>query len=220
MTDESRLEHHQIWAAFLSDVENKYGIYWNSFLPIFFDRMNSLMRKQMTNYVSKYGLTSSHAVYLIALAIDGPKSQKELSSFLDMDVANTCRVLKVLREKGMIYDDRKSDGDKNYRIHLTAIGKEVGEGVMASTESWMDSMMAGVDQNEMIMMRRTLLKILNNMDPNIDTYMGSKHANTFYTYLGTNPSDEPEGVFQSRRLSDKEYSCSVEQKGNDDVQKN
>ncbi len=44
-----------------------YEIYWNSYLPIFFDRMSFEMREHMTESVSEYGLTSAHAVYLIAL---------------------------------------------------------------------------------------------------------------------------------------------------------
>ena len=34
-------------------------VYWNSFLPAFFDRMSFQMRKNMTEVVSPYGLTST-----------------------------------------------------------------------------------------------------------------------------------------------------------------
>ena len=102
------------------------NIYWNSYLPIFFDRMNSCMRRHMTAEVSDYGLTSAHAVYLIAIILNGPMTQRELSAFLDMDVANTNRVIKTLREKGMVYDDRASPESRNYKIHLTEIGKKLG----------------------------------------------------------------------------------------------
>ena len=89
-------------------------VYWNSFLPAFFDRMSFQMRKNMTEVVSPYGLTSAHAVYLIALKLQDGQTLVSLSRFLDLDTANTNRVIKVLREKGFVYDDRKTENSKKY----------------------------------------------------------------------------------------------------------
>lgn len=97
-------------------------VYWNSFLPAFFDRMSFQMRKNMTEVVSPYGLTSAHAVYLIALKLQDGQTLVSLSRFLDLDTANTNRVIKVLREKGFVYDDRKTENSKKYFIYLTEAG--------------------------------------------------------------------------------------------------
>ncbi len=178
------------------------NIYWNSYLPIFFDRMNACMRKHMTGEVSNYGLTSAHAVYLIALVLNGPMTQREMSAFLDMDAANTNRVVKTLREKGMVYDDRISPDARNYRIHLTEIGRKLGKDVMDSTTRWMDDVMSVVPREDVLNMRSTLLRILNEMDPDLEDYMKSKYANQFYTYLHSNPEGEKERFFVSRRVRD------------------
>lgn len=101
----------------------QYDIFWNSFLPMFFDRMNATMRNHMTNAVSNYGITSAHAIYLIALTLRDGQTQLQLSNFLDMDPANTNRVVKVLRNKGLVYDDRKTPGSRNFAIRLTEEGR-------------------------------------------------------------------------------------------------
>lgn len=180
------------------------NIYWNSYLPIFFDRMNACMRKHMTGEVSDYGLTSAHAVYLIALVLNGPMTQREMSAFLDMDAANTNRVVKTLREKGMVYDDRASPDARNYRIHLTEIGRKLGKKVMDSTSKWMDDVMSVVPREDVLNMRSTLLRVLNEMDPDLEDYMNSKYTNQFYTYLHSNPEGEKERFFVSGRVRDRD----------------
>jgi len=162
-------------------------IYWNSYLPIFFDRMSMAMRDHMTDSVADYGLTSAHAVYMIAISLEGPMSQKELSKFLDMDPANTNRVVKVLRDKGMIYDDRVREDSRNYKIHLTTIGKELAEKAMNDTSEWMEGIMSDIPLEDIMNMRNTLIKILGKMNVDLEGYMASEYTNPFYTYLSTNP---------------------------------
>ena len=177
--------------AFPYDEEGPHA-YWNSYLPIFLDRMNMSMRRHMTEEVSEYGLTSAHAVYLIALVMNGPMTQKDLSQFLDLDAANTTRVIKVLCDKGLAYDDREAPGSRNYRIHLTVKGEELGLKVKEQTVDWMDSMMSDVSPEEIATMRTVLLKMLHRMEPNLDDYMNSKYQDPFYTYLQMNPGGDSE----------------------------
>ena len=179
---------------------DKRNLYWNSFLPIFFDRINASMRNHMTDEVSAYGLTSSHAVYLIALVLNGPMSQTELSNFLDMDPANTHRVVKVLYDKGMVYDDRINQTSRNYRLHLTEIGKKLGNQVMDSTSKWMDEALEDIPTEDILNMRNTLITILRRIEPDIDSYMNSQYTNPFYTYLLTNPPGDGEKFYVSNRV--------------------
>ncbi len=164
-----------------------YEIYWNSYLPVLFDRMSMAMREHMTESVSEYGLTSAHAVYLIALELQGAMSQKDLSKFLDMDPANTNRVVKTLGDKGMIYDDRINPDSRNYKIYLTAIGQKLAKKTMEDTTVWMNGVMSGIPIEDILNMRNTLIKILEKMGTDIEGYMSSEYTNPFYTYLLTNP---------------------------------
>ena len=175
-------------------------IYWNSYLPIFFDRMSMAMREHMTQSVSEYGLTSAHAVYLIALDLEGAMSQKELSRFLDMDPANTNRVVKMLREKGMIYDDRINQDSRNYKIHLTEIGRKLAERTMDETSAWMNGIMSDIPLEDILNMRNTLIRILQKMGTDIEGYMGSPYTNPFYTYLLANPPIDGDVYHRTNRV--------------------
>ena len=169
---------------------DREDVYWNSFLPAFFDRMSLVMRRNMTDIVSEYGLTSAHAVYLIALHIKDGQTLVSLSRFLDLDTANTNRVIKVLREKKMVYDDRKSESSKKYSIYLTELGHELAAKVMDGVMELNNSYFRDIPREDILQMRNTLIRVLNNMDVDIDSYMGSRYEDPFYTHLHIIPPDD------------------------------
>ena len=164
-------------------VEPSEDKYWNSFLPASFDRMSVQMRKNMTSIVEPYGLTSSHAIYLIGLNLQDGQTLVGLSKFLDLDTANTNRVIKVLREKGYVFDDRTSESSKKYRIFLTEEGKKLSAKIMAGITELNNQYFADISREEILNMRNTLIKILNNINVDVDDYMGSKYEDPFYTHL-------------------------------------
>lgn len=176
---------------------DKEDVYWNSFLPAFFDRMSLVMRRNMTDIVSEYGLTSAHAVYLIALHIKDGQTLVGLSRFLDLDTANTNRVIKVLRDKEMVYDDRKSDSSKKYSIYLTDLGHELASKVMDGVMELNNSYFRDIPREDILQMRNTLIRVLNNMNVDIDSYMGSRYDDPFYTHLHIIP---PDGGYETEPL--------------------
>jgi len=172
-------------------------VYWNSFLPAFFDRMSLVMRKNMTQFVSDYGLTSAHAVYLIALHIKDGQTLVSLSRFLDLDTANTNRVIKVLRDKQLIYDDRRSDSSKKFSVYLTEEGHQLAAKVMQGITELNNSYFRDIPREDILQMRNTLIRVLNNMNVDIDSYMGSKYEDPFYTHLHIIP---PNGEYESQPI--------------------
>jgi DNA-binding MarR family transcriptional regulator len=165
-------------------------IYWNSFLPAFFDRMSVQMRKNMTEFVKDYGLTSAHAIYLIALRLQDGQTLVSLSRFLDLDTANTNRVIKILREKQLIYDDRKSESSKKYSIYLTEEGRDLADRVMNGVTELNNKYFDNIPREDILHLRNTLIRILNNMELDINSYMGSKYEDPFYTHLSIVPLDD------------------------------
>lgn len=170
-------------------IPSREDVYWNSFLPAFFDRMSVLMRKNMTQIVEPYGLTSAHAIYLIALKLQDGQTLVSLSRFLDLDTANTNRVIKVLREKDFVYDDRKTENSKKYSIYLTESGQSLATEIMDGITELNNSYFEDIPREDVLHMRNTLIHILNNMNVSIDSYMGSKYENPFYTHLHITPLD-------------------------------
>lgn len=185
-----------------NNVPDREDIYWNSFLPAFFDRMSLQMRKNMTDIVSDYDLTSAHAIYLIALKLQDGQTLVSLSRFLDLDTANTNRVIKILKEKELVYDDRKTDKSKKFNIYLTDSGRNLADRIMAGITELNNSYFEGIPREDVLQLRNTLIRILRNMNLDIDSYMGSKYEDPFYTHLHIIP---PEDGYETEpiRLSQK-----------------
>ncbi len=181
-----------------SPIVNPDDTYWNSFLPAFFDRMSLQMRKNMTSIVEPYGLTHSHAIYLIALHLQDGQTMVSLSRFLDLDAANTNRVIKTLREKKLVYDDRKTESTKKYRIFLTEEGQKLATEIMTRITELNNSYFANIPREDILNMRNTLIQILNNMNLNIDEYMSSKYEDPFYTHLHIVPPSDGYEAFSDR----------------------
>ncbi len=152
--------------------------------------MSVLMRKNMTVMVEGYGLTSAHAIYLIALKLQDGQTLVSLSRFLDLDTANTNRVIKVLRSKGFVYDDRKQESSKKYSIYLTESGHNLASKIMDGITLLNNSYFEDIPREDVLHMRNTLIHVLNNMNVAIDSYMGSKYENPFYTHLHITPLDD------------------------------
>ena len=170
--------------AILRGIDDERNAYWNSFLPIFFDRINVITRRVMTSCVKPYGLTGIHAEYLIALNLREGLTLVELSKFLDVDTANTNRIIKTLKEKNLIYDDRQEGKSKKFSIYLTKDGKDLADLIMSETQNTMNGFFKGVSKFSIDNMRFTLIKILYNADPNFEEYVDSKWVNPFFTYMG------------------------------------
>ena len=170
--------------------EDEDNAYWNSFLPIFFDRVNHLMKKAMFDDVSEFGLTSAHASYLIALDLQNGQTIMELTHFLDMDKANTVRVINVLREKGLVYDDRKTPSGKKYSIFLTDEGKRIADRVMKKVQDRVNHYFDDFSVDEIASLRGMLVRILEKVDPDFMDYVDSPYVHPFYVYLQSHPPGE------------------------------
>jgi len=179
--------------------------YWNSFLPVFFDRMGTIMRKNMTKIVNEHGLTSAHVIYLIALNLQDGQTMIQLSRFLDLDPANTNRVLKTLKEKGFVCDDRKNESSKKYSVFLTEPGRDLAKTIMTSLTELNNSYFEGIPREDVVRMRNTLIRVLQNMDPDLDKYISSESNDPYYTHLQSIPANI-DFVVIPRRLIDEENS--------------
>ncbi len=188
--------------AILRGAEDSKNAYWNSFLPIFFDRVSIITRRVMAECVRDYGLTGIHANYLIALNLREGLTLVELSSFLDIDAANTNRVIKVLKDKGLVYDDRPTPRSKKFNVFLTEEGKALADHIMSETQECMNSFFKGVPKFSIDNMRCTLIKMLYNTDPAFEEYVDSKWVNPFFTYMSLGWDEEsPEAL----RFGEQEY---------------
>ncbi|MCL2333289.1 MAG: MarR family winged helix-turn-helix transcriptional regulator [Candidatus Methanoplasma sp.] len=143
----------------------------------------------MTKIVSEHGLTSAHSIYLIALNLQDGQTMVQLSHFLDLDPANTNRVLKTLKDKGFVYDDRKTEASKKYSVFLTDSGRELAKTIMTGLTDLNNSYFEGIPREDVVRMRNTLIKVLQNIDPDLDKYIKSESNDPYYTYLQAIPAN-------------------------------
>jgi len=178
--------------------------YWNSFLPVFFDRMSTIMRKNMTKIVNEHGLTSAHSIYLVALNLQDGQTMIQLSRFLDLDPANTNRVIKTLKEKGFVFDDRKTETSKKYSVYLTESGRELAKRIMTCITELNNSYFEGIPREDIVRMRNTLIRVLQNMDSDLDKYLTYEFNDPYYTHLQAIPANI-DFVMIPRRLVEDDY---------------
>jgi len=174
--------------------------YWNSFLPVFLDRIGNVMRGNMTSLVEEYGISSAHCTYLITLyLLDGPTSA-QLSKYLDMDQGNTFRVVQQLIDKGMVRTDKTTEKSRNYRLYLTEYGEEIAIKVMNGTNEFMDTGFAGVSDEDVLTTRRVLVQILQNLDPSLEDYLDNSFTNPFFSYLNMMIPNEKDVLLVPKHL--------------------
>lgn len=180
------------------------GRYWNSFLPIFLDRIGNIMRNHMAEEAKEYSLSSAHCTYIVALSLlDGPTSS-QLSYFLDMDNGNTFRAIQTLIEKGLVTTDRKTEKSRKYHIYLTPEGERLAKKIMDNTTKFMDKGMEGISDEDLENMRATLVRILKNIDPGIDDYLSAKaYSNPYFSYLNVIIPNDDGVIIVPKRVGSK-----------------
>ncbi len=174
------------WDVFVN-IDSRY---WDSFLPLFYYRLASFSRERITRFCEPYGITYGHAIYLIGLDIEEGQTPQQLCTFLDLDAGNTSRALKTLEELGYITTDRKTENSRKYRIFLTESGKDLAVKIRNFQIESLNKDFAGVTDEEVIALRRTLVKILRNCDPELDAYMSDPRKDPFYSLLLINSNED------------------------------
>ena len=146
--------------------------YRDAFMPIVFDRISLINRRIMTDCVRDRGLTGIHASYLLALGFKEGLTLVELSRLLDIDAANTNRVVKALREKNLVYDNRTTPKSKKFCIFLTKEGRELTDTIMDEIQSGMDGFFRGIPKTNVDLTRLTLIRMIRNTDSRFQDYIG------------------------------------------------
>ena len=143
-------------------------IYWNTFLPAFFTRISDIIKNRITAELEPLGLTNAHAIYIMALTLKDGQTMVGLSQFLDLDTSNTNHVIKVLRERDLL----------------------LGLYLMDFQTNVVNECFKGISDEEILFMRNIMIRLLENIDPDLENYMQSRYQDPFYTYLHVDLGDE------------------------------
>ena len=96
------------------------------FFPVYIGKLKKEIQKKMNNLLSPYNLTSIHSMYLLLLnkSYSG-LTLSELTAGVDVDKANTTRVINDLEKKGYVYRDNTKLNERKYKIFLTEKGEDI-----------------------------------------------------------------------------------------------
>ncbi len=154
--------------------------FWDYFSILFLDKLSRDMRKDLNASLAEYGITSAHAMYLIALGINDCQTPISLSKFLDVDGANTNRMIKTLMEHGYVTDDRKRKNSRKFQISLTDSGRELKDQILNRIEKMSVKYMEGISQEDYERFRRTLSALMRNVMSSDSSNLFNK---PFYSYM-------------------------------------
>ena len=88
------------------------------------------LQKDINDALRPMRITSVHAHYMLALVTSEEQlNLTELSAVLDVDKANTTRVVAELTTRGLVEKIRQSPHDRRFIVLLTDEGKKVAEHV-------------------------------------------------------------------------------------------
>ena len=129
-------------------------------------------------------------IYIMALTLKDGQTMVGLSQFLDLDTSNTNHVIKVLRERDLVCDDRVDQSRKKFRIFLTPEGRLLGLYLMDFQTNVVNECFKGISDEEILFMRNIMIRLLENIDPDLENYMQSRYQDPFYTYLHVDLGDD------------------------------
>lgn len=138
-------------------------VYWDSFMVLIFEKMTRNMKKDVNAEVSRYGLTSAQVPYIIALKINDGQTMTSLSNFLDMDEANTSRIIRSLEKMGVVSQPKPHVSSRRYPVFLTEYGAEIGEHLMRYMAGSIDRYFEGVSSADYIRVRNNLIRLFRNI---------------------------------------------------------
>lgn len=87
-------------------------------------KIKKYVQKSVNDLLKPYAISSVHAPYLLLLLSHKQLIRKDFNEFLNVDKANTTRVIKDLEQNQMITYDKNI---RNGSIHLTNKGVEVAQ---------------------------------------------------------------------------------------------
>lgn len=130
--------------------------------------MLSRIKKKTQNYLNislkPYGIGGVHAVYIMELFFKGKLTLSELTFNLDLDKANTTRVISELEGKGIVVKEKKEGFVKKLKYYLTEKGKKVALKTKEVMRDWINILGEGITERNKLQFLRTMRIIMKNID--------------------------------------------------------
>lgn len=123
-------------------------------------------RRMLRPYFLGIGLTLGQGQprILRTLAMEGPKTQRELADACRLDVATMSRTLDRLEEGGLLCRERNPDSRRSYLVSLTSAGQKKAEQVTEGFRQVDEKLWEGFSQEEMQVLLQGLKRMRQNLE--------------------------------------------------------
>jgi DNA-binding MarR family transcriptional regulator len=128
--------------------------------PIWFGKIRKAVQRRQTELLKPYGLSSIHAMYLVALVhCEEGMTLRELCEKLFVDKANTSRAIAALEEQNYIEKKFLSTSKQKYRICLTDMGNQIAKEVVENMKQAHDILLGSLTTEELQTVKNVMEKI-------------------------------------------------------------
>lgn len=142
--------------------------HWQEDVPD--DRLAHLVRdagrvltKSLQAKLADHSVSFGHWSFLRILWVTEGLTQRELSEQAGLMEPTTYTALKAMEANGLIERRQLNGNRKNIHIYLTEKGRDLKQTLIPLAESVNDSAVRGVDDDDLLATRRTLLAIISNL---------------------------------------------------------
>ena len=142
--------------------------HWQEDVPD--DRLAHLVRdagrvltKSLQTKLADHSVSFGHWSFLRILWVTEGLTQRELSEQAGLMEPTTYTALKAMEANGLVERRQLNGNRKNIHIYLTQKGRDLKQTLIPLAESVNESAVRGVDHDDLLATRRTLLAIISNL---------------------------------------------------------
>lgn len=123
-------------------------------------KIKNCVQKKINDAVNKYDISSVHANYILLLYKCEGLTFKEVNNIIEVDKANTTRVINDLLKKEIIY---KTDDVRKYKVYLTDKGQKIAGAIEKEMDKLKMILLKNISEEEAQNFAKVFLKILDNL---------------------------------------------------------
>jgi MarR family transcriptional regulator, organic hydroperoxide resistance regulator len=133
-------------------------------IGVFIHEVDLEITSYVNNQLAAFRLTSEQNLIMALLWEREGISQNEIATKLNKDKSGITRMLSTLEKKGYIRRDICPNDRRSVEVYLTEDGRKLGNDVIPINQNIIQLINKGMTNEEIVELRRLLLKVLDNVD--------------------------------------------------------
>lgn len=135
----------------------------DDYIGRWFSVLHRLSISHVVKGLKEFNIGSGQIMFLLELYHCDGVNQEELSSYLNIDGANTTRAIKKLEQEGYVIRKADVNDKRAYRVYLTSKALEIKPQILALLKEWEDTFLQDLSVEE----RAALLDLLKKIGHSI-----------------------------------------------------